>query len=75
MTTIRAFKGLEADVVILLLDSPAKPDSVFTTTDYYVAASRAKHVLHVVSKMEIEQTNVILQDGAVAEEQAALAVG
>lgn len=55
MTTIRAFKGLEADVVILLLDGPPKPSGVFTTADYYVAASRAKHVLHVVSEVVVEE--------------------
>lgn len=54
MTTIRAFKGLEADVVILLLDGPPKPDSTFTNADFYVAVSRAKHVLHVVSKHSVE---------------------
>ncbi len=47
-STIRAFKGLEADAVILM-DVP-KPDSVpyFTRADYYVAASRAKHLLAVL---------------------------
>ena len=55
MTTIRAFKGLEADVVILLLDGPPKPGSVFTDADFYVAASRAKHVLHVVSNVAVER--------------------
>jgi superfamily I DNA/RNA helicase len=55
MTTIRSFKGLEADVVILLLDGPPKPGGVFTTADYYVAASRAKHILHVVSEVMVEE--------------------
>lgn len=73
MTTIRAFKGLEADVGILLLDGPPKPDSVFTEADYYVAASRAKHVLHVVSNVAMEGQTV----GALAFllEPAALAMG
>lgn len=55
MTTIRAFKGLEADVVILVLDRAPKPESVFTAADFYVAASRAKHVLHVVSKVDVRE--------------------
>ncbi len=58
MTTIRAFKGLEADVVLLLLDSQPKPQSTFTVADYYVAASRAKHVLHVVSKVNMVNTKL-----------------
>jgi hypothetical protein len=49
-TTIRAFKGLEADV-LLLIDVP-EPGShpAFTPADYYVACSRAKSVLHVLTK-------------------------
>jgi hypothetical protein len=49
-STIRAFKGLEADAVILM-DLP-KPDSVdhFTRSDYYVACSRAKHLLAILHK-------------------------
>jgi hypothetical protein len=48
-TTIRAFKGLEADV-LLLIDVP-EPGShpAFTHADYYVACSRAKSVLHVLT--------------------------
>jgi hypothetical protein len=63
MTTIRAFKGLEADIVILLLDGPPKPESrSFTTADYYVAASRAKHVLHVVSEKTVAENWVELPE-------------
>ncbi len=49
-TAVRGFKGLDAEFVILV-DLPA-PDThrVFGTTDYYVAASRAIAVLHVVAK-------------------------
>ncbi|MEE9322554.1 MAG: NERD domain-containing protein [Granulosicoccus sp.] len=49
-TTVRSFKGLEADV-LLLIDIP-KPDAhrAFSTADYYVACSRAKSVLHVLAK-------------------------
>ncbi len=49
-STIRAFKGLEADA-ILMIDVP-KPDSspVFTQADFYVACSRAKHLLVILSR-------------------------
>ena len=49
-TTVRAFKGLEADV-LLLIDIP-KPDAhkAFSTADYYVGCSRAKSVLYVLAK-------------------------
>jgi hypothetical protein len=46
----RRFKGLEADVLILA-DAPepgSKP--YFTKADYYVACSRAKHLLTVVAR-------------------------
>lgn len=52
-TTIRSFKGLEADVVFLLLKESPKSGSVFTTADYYVACSRAKHLLLVYSQQDI----------------------
>lgn len=49
-STIRAFKGLEADAIILL-DLP-KPDTTphFSLSDYYVATSRAKHLLVVLAR-------------------------
>lgn len=49
-STVRGFKGLDAQFVILL-DLPV-PDThrVFSWTDYYVGASRAVAVLHVVAK-------------------------
>jgi hypothetical protein len=51
-STIRSFKGLEADAV-LLIDIP-KPGSIqnFSNADYYVACSRAKHLLTVLKKEE-----------------------
>ena len=51
-STVRAFKGLEADAVIML--GVPKPDSVpyFTQADFYVAASRAKHLLTVIATVE-----------------------
>lgn len=49
-TTIKAFKGLEADIVFLI-DLPV-PDThpAFTSSDYYVGASRARSILHVIAK-------------------------
>jgi Nuclease-related domain len=49
-STIRAFKGLEADA-ILMVDIP-QPDSVpyFTRADFYVGCSRAKHLLVLLGK-------------------------
>lgn len=54
-TTIRAFKGLEADVVLLLLTDQPRAESIFTIPDYYVACSRAKHHLIIFSEHELEQ--------------------
>lgn len=49
-TTIKAFKGLEADIVFLI-DIPV-PDThpAFTSNDFYVGASRARSILHVFAK-------------------------
>jgi len=49
-TTVRTFKGLEADV-LLLIDVPA-PDAhkAFSSADYYVGCSRAKSVLYVLAR-------------------------
>lgn len=54
VTTIRAFKGLEVDVVLLLLKGPTASDSLFTQADYYVACSRAKHLLIIFSEQALE---------------------
>lgn len=50
--TIKRFKGLEADA-LLLIDVP-DPDSVpsFKLSDLYVASSRAKHLLTVLTTSE-----------------------
>lgn len=47
-STIRSFKGLEADIVIMV--DVVDPDSitVFTKADFYVASSRAKHLLNII---------------------------
>ena len=49
-STIRGFKGLEADAVVML-DVP-RPDSVpfFSRADFYVGASRAKHLLAILAE-------------------------
>lgn len=47
-TTIRSFKGLEADAVILADVGVPDAEPHFTRNDFYVAASRAKHLLAVL---------------------------
>ncbi len=51
-STIRSFKGLEADFVILI-DIP-EPDKhpIFSKSDFYVACSRAKHVLKIITSVK-----------------------
>ena len=51
-TTIRAFKGLEADVVIMVDLPEFEKTNVFTRNDFYVGASRAKHVLEILARNE-----------------------
>ncbi len=54
-STIRSFKGLEADVVVLV-DLGDFREGHCERADLYVAASRAKHRLHVVTDSdEIEE--------------------
>jgi hypothetical protein len=48
LTTIRSFKGLGADAVVVTdVPDPSATDQ-FTATDLYVACSRAKHILVVL---------------------------
>lgn len=51
-STIRGFKGLESDVLVLI--DVIKPGSSrrFSKADYYVACSRAKHILKIVCDNE-----------------------
>ncbi|SMF06477.1 Nuclease-related domain-containing protein [Alteromonadaceae bacterium Bs31] len=61
-STIRSFKGLEADIVIVIdVVEPGTIDN-FSTADFYVACSRAKHLLKIVSEKEIStclvETNI-----------------
>jgi hypothetical protein len=49
-STVKSFKGLEADAIILI-DVPEEENSIlFKQADYYVACSRAKHLLVVIHK-------------------------
>jgi|TARA_R110002051_G_scaffold3396_1_gene18378 hypothetical protein len=49
-STVKGFKGLEADA-ILLIDVPKIDEaSLFKKSDYYVACSRAKHLLVTLSQ-------------------------
>ncbi len=49
LTTIRSFKGLEADALVMI-DLP-KPGTraVFGNADFYVGCSRAKNMLHLIA--------------------------
>ncbi len=47
-TTIRRFKGLEADAVLITDVVPFHTLPYFTAADFYVACSRAKHLLAVL---------------------------
>ena len=48
-STVKGFKGLEADAIILIDIPPANEVSLFKQADYYVACSRAKHILVVMT--------------------------
>jgi hypothetical protein len=48
-STVKSFKGLEADAVILI-DIPEGDSTFFKQSDHYVACSRAKHLLVVIHK-------------------------
>lgn len=49
-SSIRAFKGLEADAVILVDVGEPDKSPAFTRSDYYVACSRGKHLLVVIQQ-------------------------
>ena len=51
-STVKSFKGLEADAVILIDVPPFNDGSYFRLSDFYVACSRAKHLLVVIHKEE-----------------------
>lgn len=50
--TIKSFKGLEADAVILVDVPDPDKDKYFTVNDLYVGASRAKHFLTILTRDE-----------------------
>lgn len=54
-STIRSFKGLEADIVVLVDVVELGSIAVFSQSDFYVACSRAKHVLKIVSDIPEER--------------------
>lgn len=47
-STIKNFKGLEADAVVLVDIPVDEKNQYFGAADYYVACSRAKHLLVIV---------------------------
>lgn len=49
-STVKGFKGLEADAILLIDVPPIDEASLFKRSDYYVACSRAKHLLVVISE-------------------------
>ncbi len=51
-STFAAFKGLEADAIVLLTSRPSPP----SPSDYYVASSRAKHLLGIVEAIDSSAT-------------------
>ena len=58
-STIKSFKGLEADMVILVDASMPGEDPAFTIEDYYVAITRARSRLFIFSKEELEKSSSI----------------
>ncbi len=58
-TTTKRFKGLEADVVILVDLDEDSFDSFESRNLYYVGASRAKHFLEMVAILNAEQEQVL----------------
>ncbi len=49
LATIRSFKGLEADAIIVIDVPNPETTAYFSTSDLYVACSRAKHMLVVLT--------------------------
>lgn len=55
LTTIRRFKGLEADAIVVTDVPDPSQNPYFTKSDFYVACSRAKHILVVYSSVELSE--------------------
>ena len=53
-TTVRKFKGLEADVVILIDVDGSTFNSDENRRVFYVGASRAKHLLKIFTMLDVE---------------------
>ena len=49
LTTIRSFKGLEADAIIVTDVPDPETTPFFSTSDFYVGCSRAKHMLVILA--------------------------
>ena len=49
-STVRAFKGLEADPLVVM--NIGRPTPILSQADFYVACSRAKHLLTVLTTTE-----------------------
>ncbi len=49
-SSVKGFKGLEADAIILIDVPDTNTSRTFKQSDYYVASSRAKHLLVVIQK-------------------------
>lgn len=49
LSTIRRFKGLEADAIIVTDVSNPESTPYFSTSDFYVGCSRAKHLLVILA--------------------------
>jgi len=49
-STVRAFKGLEADALVVM--DIGRPSPILSQADFYVACSRAKHLLTILTTTE-----------------------
>jgi Cdc6-like AAA superfamily ATPase len=58
-TTIRKFKGLEADAVILIDITADTFKSEQMRRDFYVGVSRAKQVLYIIADMSLEEATIV----------------
>lgn len=50
-STIRSFKGLEADIIVVIDVSIPKELTIFSPADFYVGCSRAKHILKILTPL------------------------
>ena len=52
--TIKSFKGLEADAVILIDIKEPEEGTALAPSDFYVACSRAKHLLYILTSEPLD---------------------